>query len=193
MGLLTQDKAFKIQIDPQAAQIVEFKKIIDRDKTKDKTAAIQDLSIIYMYADYKSPYAIYPKEERITKVSKAFGKPASWKPDAALSKAMEVYEQLQVTPSMASLNAIKNSLTTSTMLIERLQGKVKFILDSGADAAIDADMGEAISTVTSLLTLADKLPKAIKNIEDLEEKVKKEQSAEQKLRGGGSVGMFEED
>jgi len=49
-----------------------------------------------------------------------------------------------------------------------------------------------VKSVTQLIDLSEKLPKAIDTISDLEEKVKKEQSNESRIKGGGTKGIFEE-
>jgi hypothetical protein len=43
-----------------------------------------------------------------------------------------------------------------------------------------------------MLEIAEKLPKAIENITTLEEKVKKEESNDTRIKGGGKKGMFED-
>ena len=52
--------------------------------------------------------------------------------------------------------------------------------------------GEAVKLIGKLLELAEKLPAVVKTVGDLEERVKQEQAAETKLRGGGSKGLFED-
>ena len=43
-----------------------------------------------------------------------------------------------------------------------------------------------------MLEIAEKLPKAIDSITTLEEKVKKEESNDPRIKGGGKKGMFED-
>ena len=63
MRLFKEDN-FNIVIDPEAKIIPEFKKIITSDKDRKKRNAHRELSYIYFMCDYRSPYSIYPKEER---------------------------------------------------------------------------------------------------------------------------------
>jgi hypothetical protein len=43
-----------------------------------------------------------------------------------------------------------------------------------------------------MLEIAEKLPKAIENISALEEKIKREETTDTKIRGGGKKGQFED-
>ena len=60
------------------------------------------------------------------------------------------------------------------------------------DAEDPVDIGTVVKSVTQLIELSEKLPKAIDTISDLEEKVKKEQANESRIKGGGKKGIFEE-
>jgi hypothetical protein len=54
------------------------------------------------------------------------------------------------------------------------------------------DIGKLIGYVQELIKLSSSIPKAIDVLNDLEEKVKKEQTGESRIRGGGEKGMFED-
>mgnify|MGYP003676496302 CR=1 FL=1 len=53
-------------------------------------------------------------------------------------------------------------------------------------------MRVCLLVVGLLLEISEKLPKAIENITSLEEKVKKEESNDVRIKGGGKKGMFED-
>jgi hypothetical protein len=67
------------------------------------------------------------------------------------------------------------------------------LADAMDDEAEDSvDIGSVVKSVTQLIELSEKLPKAIDTISDLEDKVKKEQSNDARIKGGGTKGMFED-
>ena len=80
MGLFDY-KDYKVVIHPDSIAIPAFKAVWERDKTKAKHRATQELSYIYFVNDFKSPYAIYPHKDRVAKVMGDFIKESDWKPD----------------------------------------------------------------------------------------------------------------
>lgn len=197
MGIFREEN-HKIVIATEFKLIPEFAALISRDKDKDKRNSFRELCYIFYVVDYKSPYSIYPSDERKQRVKREVGFDSDWTPDKQVQKAIEKYDEFQRTPSISSLIAIRESLMTSTKVIETLRGRIDDRLAAyntppGEDSESDdlEDINAIVASVSSLLVLADKLPKAINTLEDLEEKVKKEQSNEKKIRGGGDVNAFE--
>jgi hypothetical protein len=199
MGIF-REESHKIIIDPAYKTIPEFAALISRDKSKDKRTSFQELCFVFFVTDYKSPYSIYPHDEKIARVKREVGFDPDWIPDLAVEAAVNKYDQFQLTPSISSLIAIRESLMTSTKVIKTLRAKIDERLLAFNTPSENADdestsletINAIVASVQSLLVLADKLPKTINTLEELEEKVKKEQSNEKKIRGGGSVNSFED-
>jgi hypothetical protein len=190
MKLFKEDN-FNIIINPEAKLIPEFKKIITNDKDRKKRNAHRHLSYIYFMCDYRSPYSIYPEEERKQRLSKDL----QLNNDDAISKliksGMDKYNQLQRTPTITNLKAIKEGLLTSAKVINALREQIENSLDEVHNDD-GKDVGIIMKDVTKLLQVSEQIPKAIDTINSLEEKVKKEQANESKIRGGGTKGMFED-
>lgn len=200
MGIFKEEN-HQIIIDPEIKLIPEFKALIDRDKEKDKRKAMSELKFIYFYVDYRSPYMRFTKEDRLARVKRELQLAPDWTPDKFVQAAMEKYDELQQTPSITSLSAIRESLLTSAKVIDTVREHIEVKLKDfnrqgpGDDPGETTDaelIAEMVTSLTSLLVLADKLPKAISTLEDLEEKMKKEQSNSRKIRGGGDVNAFED-
>ena len=104
---------------------------------------------------------------------------------------MDKYNELQRTPAITNLKAIKEGLLTSSKVINALNEKISIALDL-IDGDEEGDVGNIMKDVTKLLEVSEKIPKAIDTINALEEKVKKEQANEAQIRGGGTKGMFED-
>lgn len=200
MGIFKEEN-HQIIIDPEIKLIPEFKALIDRDKEKDKRRAMSELKFIYFHVDYRSPYMRFAKEDRLARVKRELQFAPDWVPDKGVQAAMAKYDELQQTPSITSLSAIRESLLTSAKVIDTVREHIEVKLKDfnrqgpGDDPGETTDaelITEMVTSLTSLLVLADKLPKAISTLEDLEEKMKKEQSNSRKIRGGGDVNAFED-
>jgi len=197
MGVFAEEN-HQIIIAPEIKLIPEFAALIRRDKSPEKKRSFQELAYIYFITDYKSPYIIYPKDERIQRVKRELGLPPEWTPDLVVVAAEMKYDELQRTPSINTLIAIRESLMTSTKVIETLRLRIEDRLiafntpsQSDDETSDTEEINSIVQSVSSLLVLADKLPKAIGTLEDLEEKVKTEQSNGRKIRGGGDINAFE--
>ena len=192
---LFKEENFKIILDPEIKIIPEFKLLITRDKDRKKRGAFAELAYVYFMVSYKSPYSIYHKTERSQRIIREVKLPEGWRPDAAIDKAMVKYDDLQMTPAMKSLVSIKESLLTSSKVIDALRERIELSLsmvDSEDEEGEGMDIGDVVKSVTQLINLAEKIPTAIDSIESLEDKVKKEQTNDRKIKGGGTTSLFED-
>lgn len=66
MNVFIYDKAHgRLEVnEPEILLIKEFKALLDRDKTKDKSKSFRELTYIYLAIDWKSPYCQYSEQER---------------------------------------------------------------------------------------------------------------------------------
>lgn len=175
-------------MDTELRLIPEFKALLSRDRTADKKQAVKELSFIYFFHDHKSPYFIYPEDERRLRVSNDTGLGKDYKPDEKVTAAIAKYLELSKTPTIQSLTSIREGLLTSSRLIDTLRERIESAL---ADPLLE-DIDPVVRSVTRMLEISEKLPKAIENITLLEEKVKKEESNDTRIKGGGKKGMFED-
>ena len=175
-------------MDTELRLIPEFKALLSRDRTTDKKQAVKEFSFIYFFHDHKSPYFIYPEDERRLRVSNDTGLGKDYKPDEKVTAAIAKYLELSKTPTIQSLTSIREGLLTSSRLIDTLRGRIESAL---ADPLLE-DIDPVVRSVTRMLEISEKLPKAIENITSLEEKVKKEESNDTRIKGGGKKGMFED-
>lgn len=83
---------YEVVVAPEALLLKPFKKLWDRDKSKSKDKAIQEMSFLYFYCDPRSDYQyITDDDTRLEAVRKGIGFPAGWKPDASLMEAVSFY------------------------------------------------------------------------------------------------------
>lgn len=191
---LFREENFQVIIDPELKTIPQFKRIITRDRDRKKRAAFKELAYIYFVYDYKSPYFIYPEAERRTRVRKDLDLEPGWMEDSEMKQAVAKYVSFLDTPAIKSLIAIREGLLSSAKVIDALRMRIdQTLADAMDDEAEDSvDIGSVVKSVTQLIELSEKLPKAIDTISDLEDKVKKEQSNDARIKGGGTKGMFED-
>ena len=190
---LFKEENFQVIVDTELKTIPEFKRLIVRDKDRKKRGALKEFAYIYFINDYKSPYNIYPEDERRVRVRKDLEFPSGWMADKDLKAAESKYLSFLDTPAIKTLRAIREGLLSSAKVIDALRLRIDSALlqnDTDDDEAVDS--GSIVKSVTQLIELSEKLPKAIDTISDGEEKVKKEQSNESRIKGGGTKGMFEE-
>lgn len=185
---LFREESFKVVVDTELKLIPEFKALLTRDRTKDKKEALKEFSYIYFIHDHKSPYYIYPEDERRLRVSTDTGLGKDYKPDDKVQAAVAKYLELSKTPTLKSLTSIREGLLTSSRLIDSLRERIDAAL---ADPDLE-DIDPVVRSVTRMLEISEKLPKAIENITTLEEKVRKEESNDTRIKGGGKKGLFED-
>ena len=185
---LFREESFKVVVDTELKLIPEFKTLLTRDRTADKKMACKEFSYIYFFFDHKSPYYIYPEDERRLRVCTDAGLGEDYKPDEKVTAASKKYLELSKTPTIQSLISIREGLLTSSRLIDSLRVRIESALD---DPDLD-DLDPVVRSVTRMLEISEKLPKAIENITLLEDKVKKEESNDTRIKGGGKKGMFED-
>ena len=94
-------EGYEVRVAPEALTLKPFKKIWDRDKSKNKERAIMELSFLYFYCDPKSDYQyIVDDEDRMEAVKSGEGFDDNWKPDALLESAIAFYKTFDTTAAM---------------------------------------------------------------------------------------------
>lgn len=159
-----------VVIEPQGIMVPEMKVIWDSDKSKDKSKAYKELSYIYFVADFKSPYANYPEDKRKEIVRDDFIRDSKWKEPDYIIAALKKYSELQETSSMRMLIAAKIAQDMITDYFKT--GKCK----------IDP---------RELMGVLSNIGKSVESLDKIEEKVKKEISSNEKIRGGGKISSRE--
>jgi hypothetical protein len=170
MGLFDY-KDYKVVIHPDAIAIPAFKKIWDRDKTKEKHKATQELSYIYFVNDFKSPYSVWPEEDRRAKVIADFIKDPDWKMDPELKMAEAEYNEFQQTYSMRFLQSARGLADKLTAYFEEVDFH-----------AVD-DRGKPLYSATDAVRNLKEVGNVIESLDKVENKVKKEIETKTNIRG----------
>lgn len=184
MNLFELTSDYKVQINPSAYTLSNFKKIWDRDKSKTKETAKAELAFIYFTCDYKSDfYNIPDNEQREIEVIKHCFKGKKWSPDKTVRDAQNFYKERQKTFSLILLEDAVHG-------ISKLSGYLKNI--NFAENEVNTKTGE-IKPKHDIKKYADTvktIPDILKALNALEEAVKKEQQQKNSLRGGREKGLY---
>lgn len=169
----------KVQVDPESLTIPEFRKIYERDESKDKQVAFSELCYIYHMTDYKSIYNNYSDIEKTTKILNDYFKTSNWSPDLIVIEAVCKYRSLQETPSMRLLKAARTALSKvityfETVDLDERDGK-----------------GAIVNKITDLTNSTGNIGKIVESLDKIEEKIKKEMLKDSKVRGQVEVSEYE--
>lgn len=170
MGLFDY-KDYKVVISPDAVAIPAFRKIWERDKTKHKHKATQELSYIYFVNDFKSPYSVWPEEDRRQKVMDDFIKDPDFKMDPELKAAEAEYNEFQRTYSMRFLESARGLADKLTAYFEEV------------DFHATDERGKPLYSATDAVRNLKEVGNVIESLDKVEEKVKKEIDSKAKVRG----------
>lgn len=172
--------SYEVTFSEEALVISVFKKIINRDKTKDKSIAIKELTFIFFYSDITSPYqGIIDLDARAEEIIRDIELPKTWKIDAIINDAIEFYKSRSKTAihslydaAMMAMDAVNETLINSKDLISSSDDKI------GATQKIIATL--------------EKVPKVMQNMRDAEkELIKQIEDNEGKKIGSKTFNTFE--
>jgi len=190
MKLFVMD-GFTVRVDPELRKLSAFRDLIAEDKNREKKNASDWLAYIYHFCDYKSPYQMYEERERHIRILKDLRIEPDFKPSSRMEAAIKKYRELQDTPATRSLRTTREALQSAERGVKAMTRKIDELLTNDEEDESDGTL-EAIKLIEKLMGIAEKMPAVVKTVGDLEERVKQEQAAETKLRGGGSKGLFED-
>jgi hypothetical protein len=179
MRLFEIDSNYILKIDPIAYTLIPFKTLWDRDKSATKDIAKKELSYIYFKNDFKSDFYSEPDEEKraVEVIKHIFGE-TKWTPDKKVLEAEEFYKDKQRTISSKLLEGaliytgkIDNFFRNVNLELTDDNGRYLFNPKQGNDILKD-------------------LGKTIESLKQLQDIVKKEQEANNHLRGNRKKSMY---
>ena len=114
-------EGYEVRVAPEALTLKPFKKIWERDKSKTKERALQELSFVYFYCDPRSDYQyIIDDENRLEAVKEGEGLPKSWKPDKDLETAIKLYRSFDTSAALL-LKAANEAVEKVRSLLTELE------------------------------------------------------------------------
>ena len=156
--------------DPAILLIKEFKKLWDKDKSKDKGEALKVFAYIYLKNDFKSDYRKGHTQEELPMVLRdALGFDKKWKADADIIAAETAYSESKVTKSLKMLLAAESALEQIT----------KYFLEFKIDSIEEDRKADAINKLKNNLKDIDEV---VSRIEAAKDRIAKEEESK-KLSG----------
>lgn len=114
-------EGYEVRVAPEALTLKPFKKIWERDRSKTKERALQELSFVYFYCDPRSDYQyIIDDDNRLEAVKEGEGLPKSWKPDKDLEAAIELYRSFDTSAALL-LKAANEAVEKVRSLLTELE------------------------------------------------------------------------
>ena len=170
-------EGYRIVISEEALLLKPFKKIWDRDKTKNKEKAYMELGFIYFYCDPRSDYQyLTDEEERLKAIKEGEGIPDKWNPDDIVKDAMNFY------------NGFK---PTSALLLEDTRNMVNGYRAKLREITKDMSNLE-IKDIKDIGAIIKQIPALVKDLDEAERAVSKEIIESNKVRGSQEKSIYED-
>lgn len=174
-------EGYNVEVDPEALLLAPIKAVWDRDKSKDKFKAKQELAFIYFMGDPRSDYQyIVDEEVRLNEIKKGEGLPDKWKPDKVVIRALEFYTSFK--PTSAGL------LEDTRVAVNKLRQLLRDIDLEAVD-----DKGKPVHTLSSITQTIKMIPSLVKDLDTAEKTLSKDIMSDIKARGSQSKGAFEDE
>lgn len=173
-------EGYNLTISEEALILKPFKVLWDRDKSKNKEKAMQELGYIYFMEDPRSDYLTYIDEEtRRDQIKLGEGLPETWKPDAKVEDARKFYASFK---SEAALLAedIRAAITNLRVYLKTI------------DLSAVDDKGKPIYTLNTYTSAIAQVPKLIVSLDEAEKTIARDIIASDKVRGSAEKSMFED-
>ena len=179
-GFLLKDHV--LTVEDNVWGLLPFKKILKRDKSRDKDRALKEMLFIYYYCDIKSDYLIIDSKFRKEEIIKDIGLPDDWKIDSTMQEAIDFYEERSLT---VIGKLYKNALLAANDISEYLT-KTKELLEERDDK------GKPVTTLTTIVGGISKIKVVMQDLKAAEKELIKERiETEGRMKGQQQMGMFE--
>lgn len=166
----------------EAFLIKPLRVLYNKDKSKNKETFMQQLSVIYFYADPRSTYNyILDDDDRLKEIIKQEGLPKNFKISGELQEAIDMYKQHTITSSYLLLQDTK-------IAIDKIR---KFLRE--VDLTATDDKGKPLYTISSITTAIKQIPQLAKDLTEAEKIVSKEIEEAGRARGGNDNKKLFED
>lgn len=177
---LLKYEGFNITFEPELLTLKVFKKLHQRDKTKDKNKFIQELGFIYFFADPRSDYQyITDEDDRISAIIEGQGLPKDWSIDKLLQEAIDYYKTFSPTSALL--------LEDTRVAVDKLRVMLRNINLEDTD-----DRGKPIYTLNTVVATIKQVPSLVKDLDEAERAIAKEIIQNDKVRGSAEKAMYED-
>lgn len=171
---------YEIKVEPEALLLKPFKKIWNRDRSKDKNRAMQELGFIYFVCDPRSDYQyLVDLDTRMESVKQGEGLPNDWIPDQTVKEAMEFYSSFKPTSALL--------LEDTRVAVDKLREHLKNMDFNEVD-----DKGKPKYTLNTITSTIKQIPELIKGLDEAEKAVTSDIREMSKARGNHEKAIMED-
>lgn len=171
---------YEIKVEPEALLLKPFKKIWNRDRSKDKNRAMQELGFIYFVCDPRSDYQyLVDLDTRMESVKQGEGLPNDWAPDQVVKEAMEFYSSFKPTSALL--------LEDTRVAVDKLREHLKNMDFNEVD-----DKGKPKYTLNTITSTIKQIPELIKGLDEAEKAVTSDIREMSKARGNHEKAVMED-
>jgi len=160
-----------IIVAPECLVIEPFKSIWEKDKSKDKTQAFNMIKYTWYYASFKSPFFQHSNSDKHKLIVDHILKEPKFKMTQDLLDCINMYDKIHTTPAMRLFRAVQESINK----MEEFFKNVEYDEDS----------------ITKIQKAIIDMPKMQEAVQAALDNCVKEQSKGDRVRGGATVGLFE--
>lgn len=179
--MLLKYENYEVVISEEALLLKPFKQIWQRDKTKGKSRALNEIGYIYFMYDPRSDYMFIVDEEMRDKdIKEGLGMKPQWRPDKVVNEAIELYKTLTTTTAGIILD-------TTRKAVDQLREQLLNI-----DYSERTTSGSAVHALNSVINTLDKLPALAEKIIKAEKVLNEEIKEQSKMRGAGTKKILED-
>ena len=161
----------KIIVASECLVIEPFKSIWEKDKSKDKTQAFNIIKYTWYYASFKSPFFQHSNADRHKLIIDHIIKDDKFKVTKEVQDCIAMYEKINTTPSMKLFKAVQESI-----------GKMEEFFKT-------AEYNE--DSITKIQKAIIDMPKMQEAVQNALNNCQKEQASGDTVRGGNTLGLFE--
>lgn len=177
---LLKYEGYKVTIEPELLVLKPFKKLWERDKSKNKERAITELAFIYFFCDPRSDYQyITDDEARKQAIKEGEGMKEDWEPDKILYDAMDYYSSFKPTSALL--------LQDTRYAVDKLRNLLRNLDLNQVD-----DKGKPIYTLNTFTATIKQIPSLVKDLDEAERALAKDIVEAGKARGGYQKTVLEE-
>lgn len=174
-------EGYKLNISEEALLLKPFKEIWQRDKSKNKDKALQELGYVYFISDPRSDYQyLVDEEERSKAIKEGEGIDSKWKPDKLVLDAIAFYKSFKPTSALL--------LEDTRFAVDKLRKLLREIDLTEVD-----DKGKPIYTLNTITATIKQIPSLVKDLDEAEKTLSKELIESNKVRGSQEKSMYEDD
>lgn len=177
---LLKYEGYNITFEPEILTLKVFKKLYQRDKTRDKNKFIQELAYIYFFSDPRSDYQyLTDEDDRAKAIIEGEGLPSNWRVDTLLQEAIDYYKSFH---------------PTSVLLLEDTRAAVDKLRKLLRDIDLEKldDKGKPVYTLNTVVAAIKQVPLLVKDLDEAEKAIARELVQNDKIRGNVEKAMYED-